>query len=278
MPDHSPRDSRDFNASDATKRLPKLPGVVVARPSPDELMDALAADLFLQSLACVRQFGDFHLALSVWPEAEPFFLRLLYDPRFRELPWTRTHLWIVEETSPPSRGAVLQDAIVSHSDIPDQQVHRMTGASEHELASGYEAALKETLGWREKGHDRLDFALLPVMAQGETHGVELRVPDAPLVAPLDGAAAMSARLLNATRFVAMLALGGGSADAIRQIDLSPRRAKDAMIPGARLHAADLRLLGGELRWYIDHSVCDDAPALPPIPLDGEPPGTSGGGV
>lgn len=278
MPDHSPRDSREVPSPDDAKRRPRLPGAVVVRPSPDELIDALAADLFLHSLACVRQFGDFHLALAVWPEAERFFLRLLYDPRFRELPWVRTHLWIVEETVPASRFTVLEEAIVSHSDIPESQVHRMSGDDPEKLALGYEAALKETLGWREKGHDRLDFVLLPVLAGGETHGIELRVPDAPLVAPLDSFAAMSARLLNASRFVAMLALADGSADAIKQMDRGPRRGRDAMIPGSRLHAADLRLLGGELRWYIDHSVCEDEPPLPPIPLDDAPPGTPGGGA
>ena len=44
------------------------------------------------------------------------------------------------------------------------------------LASGYEAALKESLGWREKGHDRLDFVLLPVLADN-TYESEARVPD-----------------------------------------------------------------------------------------------------
>jgi hypothetical protein len=62
------------------------------------------------------------------------------------------------------------------------------------------------------------------------------------------------------------------------MDRGPRRSKDAMIPGSRLHAGDLRLLGGELRWYIDHSVCEDEPPLPPIPLDDAPPGTPGGGA
>ncbi|HEX8876419.1 MAG TPA: 6-phosphogluconolactonase [Phycisphaerales bacterium] len=269
MPDHAPRDSRDVPSSADAKRRPRLPGAVVVRSSPDELIDALAADLFLHSLACVRQFGDFHLALGVWPEAERFFLRLLYDPRFRELPWVRTHLWIVEDSVPSSRFAALEDSIVGQSDIPENQVHRVVGDSPAEAAERYEAALRETLGWREKGHDRLDFALLPVLGGGETLGIELRQPDAPLVTLLDDAVTMSARLLNATRFLALLALGEGSAEAVKQIDRSPRRAKDAMIPGGRLHACDLRPLGGEVRWYVDESLCDDVPALPPIPLDGD---------
>lgn len=269
MPDHSPRDSRELSPTPDAKRRPRLPGVVVVRPTPDELIDALAADLFLHSLACVREFGDFHLALGVWPEAERFFLRLLYDPRFRELPWVRTHLWIVEDSVPSSRFSVLEDSIVGQSDIPENQVHRLLGGSPAEAAERYEAALREALGWREKGHDRLDFALLPVLARGETFGAEWRQPDSPLVTILDDGIAMSARLLNATRFLALLALGEGSADAIKKIDGEPRRLKDAMIPGGRLHACDLRPLGGEMRWYLDESLCEDAPSLPPIPLDGE---------
>src|SRR5687768_12288568 len=82
-------------------RKPPLPGSVVIRETPDELIDAVAADLFFQAVACARTFGDFHLALSGGSTPEPLYARLMYDPNYRDLPWKRTHLWIVDERRVP---------------------------------------------------------------------------------------------------------------------------------------------------------------------------------
>ena len=73
---------------------PRLRGTVVARHTAEELYDALASDLIVHSTNCVRQFGDFHLALSGGRTPFPLYERLMYDPRFRILPWQRTHLWM----------------------------------------------------------------------------------------------------------------------------------------------------------------------------------------
>ena len=69
---------------------PRLPGRSVRRPSVDSATDALLADLFIHATNCVRAFGDFHLAVSAGEEIEPALMRLMYDPGFREFPWTRT--------------------------------------------------------------------------------------------------------------------------------------------------------------------------------------------
>ncbi len=85
---------------------PELPGRVVLRESVEETLDAAASELFVLSLDCVRAFGDFHLALSVSPSLEGLFQRLLVDPKFRSLPWNRTHLWLACETLGASGGAL----------------------------------------------------------------------------------------------------------------------------------------------------------------------------
>ncbi len=252
-----PRDSTDQPSSIRGKRRPSLPGgPVIVRPGTDELLDSVATDLFLHANACAREFGDFHLALSVWPEAEPLFLRLLYDPRYRDLPWRRTHLWIVEEngTDNTDRFAILRDSIVAQSDIPAEQVHRPAPGIE------YETVLKEHLGWREKGQDRLDYALLPLLAGGFSHGSPAVGPGAPLVESAGSQVRMSRRLLEATRFIAVVALGEHMDAAIRAVN-SPAR------DPSRLFAGDLSPIGGELRWYVEEGVCEDSPALPPIPLE-----------
>ncbi|MBL8887339.1 MAG: 6-phosphogluconolactonase [Phycisphaerales bacterium] len=257
MRDIEPRDSRESPFDPFGRRKPALPnGSVIVRKDADQLMDAVATDLFLHASACVREFGDFQLALASWAEAEPLYLRLLYDPRYRELPWRRTHLWIVEERigASPSNFQLLQEAIVAQSDIPEEQVHRPVPGED------YEETLKAVLGWREKGQDRLDYALLPLLAGGFTQGSPVPGADAPLIDASSDLIRMSRRLINATRFIANVALGPDMDSAIREVPRAPAGAD-------RLLARDLKPIGGELRWYVEESVCETCPGPPPIPLE-----------
>lgn len=257
MRDIEPRDSRDSPFDPFGRRKPALPnGSVIVRKDTDQLLDAVATDLFLHASACVREFGDFQLALASWPEAEPLYLRLLYDPRYRELPWRRTHLWIVEEqfAAVPGNFQLLQEAIVAQSDIPEEQVHRPIPGED------YEETLKAVLGWREKGQDRLDYALLPLLVGGYTQGSPAAGDDAPLIDANPAQVRMSRRLINATRFIATVALGADMESAIRDV---PR----ASAASDRIPARELRPIGGELRWYVEEGVCEVRPGPPPIPLE-----------
>jgi len=102
-PDHHPIDRRGemYALEDATYDRPALPGEVVRTRSVDELIDAIAANLVIHAENCVREFGDFHLALSGGSTPQPLYERLMYDPDYRRLPWRRTHLWIVDERRVP---------------------------------------------------------------------------------------------------------------------------------------------------------------------------------
>ena len=107
---------------------PKLPGTVVLREDADTLVDAVAADLLIQAHNCVRAFGDFHLALSGGSTPVVLYQRLMIDPAYRELPWARTHLWIVDERRVPfdddrSNYKMINEIIGDHSGIPAEQVH-----------------------------------------------------------------------------------------------------------------------------------------------------------
>lgn len=255
MRDIEPRDSREQPADLPGRKRPILPGgSVIVRPTPDQLMDAVATDLFLHANSCVREFGDFQLALSSWNEAEPLFLRLLYDPRFRELPWRRTHLWLVEDHPGQSGFPLIEEAIVAQADIPPEQVHRPS------LNTDYQAVLQETLAWREKGQDRLDYALLPLLADGLTHGSPVAGDASPLIESSSSKIRMSKRLLEATRFIAIVALGQNMESAVKAVQ------RPLPHPG-KLLAGDLRPIGGELRWYVDERVCDELPPSPPLPLE-----------
>jgi 6-phosphogluconolactonase len=272
MPD--PGDSSIIPLMPAKPKL-GLPGREVVRESLEEITDAAAADLYSQALACVRAFGDFHLALSGGSTPEPLYRRLMVDPAFRELPWRKTHLWIVDERRVPldhelSNYRMIAETLVDQADIPSEQVHPMQATSA-KAADLYEAELRRVLEWREKGHDRLDYVLLGVGTDGHTASLFPRSPalgasdrlvamnDGPSVTP-PPRVTMTYRLLNASRFVGVLVTGAKKREVLRKIAAASKGVAgttDATAAtGQRLSTGDLPVLGikplaGELRWYMD---------------------------
>lgn len=245
------------------RAAPALPGGVVVRGDAEDLHSAMGADLLLHAFNCVRAFGDFHIALSGGSTPLPFYLRLMVDPMFRSLPWTRTHLWIVDERrvsfeDERSNYRHIHELIVEHSDIPPEQVHPID-ALEHDADARYEKALRESLGWREKGQDRLDYVLLGMGADGHTASLFPRSPAlavrdrlvtinaGPSVAPPDRVT-MTYPLINASRFIAVLVTGESKRDMIRRI-------AEAREPVSALPIRGVAPIGGVLRWYLDAAAC-----------------------
>lgn len=242
---------------------PNLPGTVVVRESVDDVIDAMLADLMMHASGCVRAFGDFHLALSGGSTPEPLYRRLMYDVATREFPWKRTHLWIVDERRVPfeddkSNFKMIRELIVGHSDIPRDQVHPIE-AMEPDADVRYERALRDTLEWREKGHDRLDYVLLGMGSDAHTASLFPKSPAldvagklvainaGPTVTPPDRVT-MTYELLNASRFVAVMVTGSG------------KRATVAKVAGRKGGSHELPILGvkplaGEMRWYLDAEAC-----------------------
>jgi 6-phosphogluconolactonase len=239
----------DPYALEPEPELPSLPGEPVIRETEDFLLDVLVADVYLHALNCVQQFGDFHMAIAVGPFQERLCRRLMTDPAVRQLPWQRTHLWAVADAPDRiwgSRFTSILDLLEGHSGIPDSNLHAPDlGAADP--AADYERRLQEVLAWREKGHDRLDLAVLSLTPGGGVGEIE-PAADAngrlyrPRVSPGEATAgiAMTHRLLNATRLIAVAALG----EQCR-----------AALSGAAEHPATPRPIGGTVRWYVDKAAC-----------------------
>lgn len=269
---------------------PRLPGAVVLRPDADRLIDALAADLLIHAHNCVRTFGDFHLALSGGSTPVGLYQRLMIDPGYRDLPWARTHLWIVDERRVPfddekSNFKMISEIIGDHSGIPQEQVHPIFAMAE-DADGQYQRTLRETLGWRERGHDRLDFVLLGMGADGHTASLFPRSPAlmesladvrsgrvtpetalvkinaGPTVTPPDRVT-MMLPLINAARFIAVQVSGAGKRATIERLVA----AQDDPAMAEQLPVLGVRPVGGELRWYLDYDACPGARA----------PGGTGGG-
>lgn len=239
---------------------PDLPGSVVARASEDQLIDAVTADILLQARACVQKFGDFHLAVSSCTQLNSLLRRLMYDPNFRSFPWKRTHLWQTDERCVPMDDPLrawprLWDLLVEPSDIPTPQTHPIK-ATDPGAQAEYERELAECLEWREKGHDRLDFVLLTLGVDGQIAGLAPgpgTFDDEALIGRFGdpsghASITMTRRLLNASRFVAIWAVGERVRPIIKQIE--SRAACEADVP-----AVGINPVGGELRWYVDGAAC-----------------------
>ena len=242
---------------------PPLPGEVIAMETVDELIDRLAADLVIHSENCVREFGDFHLALSGGTTPQPLYERLMYDPNCRRLPWRRTHLWLVDERCVPfddaaSNFRAIDETIVDHSDIPREQVHPIFALSER-ADEQYEAELRESLAWREKGQDRLDYVLLGMGADGHTaslfpHTEPLRERQrlvrfnvAPGATP-GKRVTMTYPLINSARFVVVMVTGRAKAATLQRV-------VDAGLGADELPIKGVEPSSGELRWYVDAEAC-----------------------
>lgn len=248
---------------------PNLPGAVVLRKDPEDVHAALAADLLVHAANCVRAFGDFHIALSGGSTPIPLYRRLMIDPAYRALPWERTHLWIVDERQVPvydeqSNYKHIAGYIVDHTDIPQQNVHPMP-AMEPDAPDRYERELKETLAWREKGHDRLDFVLLGMGADGHTASLFPRSPalaeNRRLIAPNDGPTVtpparltMTYPLINAARLIAILVTGASKRDTLARVAAATDPPDDLPILAIRPIAGDEEGAGA-MRWYLDHDAC-----------------------
>ncbi len=248
---------------------PDLPGRVVVASSADDVIDKLAAELVLHAETCIREFGDFHLALSGGSTPEPLYRRLMYDPDYRKLPWRRTHLWIVDERCVPrdderSNYRMIHETIVEHADIPREQVHPIP-AEEKGADLAYEKELRDTLGWRERGQDRLDYVLLGMGDDGHTASLFprteplrererlVRLNFAERAEPHERIT-MTFPMINTARFISVLVTGEKKASMLKRVAAGDATEEELPIRG-------VRPLEGQLVWYLDSAACGES--LPP---------------
>jgi 6-phosphogluconolactonase len=188
----------------------------------------------------------------------------MYDPRLREFPWKKTHLWQVDERCVPDdddrrNWKMIGDLLLEHSDIPRPQTHPMP-VLEDDGDEQYERSLREALEWREKGHDRLDYVLLGM--GGDLHTASL-FPGSPALEADPGRLTvfndgpnvtppkrmtLTYELLNASRFLCVMVTGEGKRPAIERITAGDLERTEAPVVG-------VEPLGGVLRWYLDRPAC-----------------------
>jgi 6-phosphogluconolactonase len=260
-----------------TPPAPRLPGVVIVRPTADDAIDAAAAEMMLHAQNCVRQFGAFHIALSGGSTPIPLYERLMIDPALRSFPWEATHLWIVDERRVPfdderSNFRAINEILGDHSGMPASHVHPIFAMSD-DADTAYELELRRHLGRREPGNERLDYVLLgmggdghtaslfpgsPALRTGERPPRLVRINAGPTVTPPDRVT-MTFDIINTARFVAVLVTGKSKQSTIsRVVEAASAGPAGAGIDPARveqLPILGIRPVAGVMRWYMDHDAC-----------------------
>lgn len=247
------------------ERALQLSGKVLVQQSHDELFDALATSMMNAATHAVGESGEFHLALSGGSTPEPFYLHLVIDPRFREIPWHQTHVWIVDERRVPeddeqSNFRMIRETLVDHVPMKRRNAHAMPVMAD-DPAGEYESQLAGYLP-----HGSLDFVLLGMGDDGHTASLFpgspaqqvsdrwIAVNDGPTVTPPDRVT-MTYPMLNAARHLAVLVTGAKKREMIRRVDqqLFDHGPDPAALPITGIDPRD-----GELTWYLDAHAAGDS--------------------
>ncbi|MEM7577631.1 MAG: 6-phosphogluconolactonase [Planctomycetota bacterium] len=246
----------------------KLPGRTVAAPDTETLFEKLGEALMSSAIESIERRDVFHLALSGGGTPEPFYVRLVTDPKFRAIPWAKTHVWVVDERQVPedhnkSNWKMLRESLVDHLPIPAEQLHPMP-VMEDDPAGRYEAAMEAAFGMKvaDGACPRLDFVLLGM--GGDCHTASL-FPESPAlcvgdrwICENDGEKVvppprltMTYPLLNAAWQLAVLVVGKGKHAALGRVhDLYEAEHVDAK----NVPISGLEPTHGTLTWYGDHAA------------------------
>ena len=242
-----------------------LPGEVHVGKSADDLYDDLALALMEVAIAAVKDRQVFHLALSGGATPEPFYMRLVIDPRFRVIPWPQTHIWIVDERCVPDDDdcaniKMIREALIEHLPMLSRCVHPIPVMSD-DPAGEYETELRSIFQQHAPRQNipQLDFVLLGMGDDGHTASLFPQSPalnetqkliainQGPTVTP-PNRVTMALPLLNAAHHLAVLVTGSKKTAALHRVaEQWQNHGPDAQqFPVTGIDPSD-----GELTWYLD---------------------------
>lgn len=226
-----------------------------------ELIDKVASAIQQQALARVRAEGVFHLALSGGSTPQALYQHLMIDPRYRFLPWAKTHLWLVDDRcvgfdDEKSNYRMIRELIVDHVHMPPEQVHPMP-VLEADGDRRYESDLRAALG----DEGRLDYTLLGMGPDAHTASLFPHTPgigeQARWVIFNDGEHVVAPRprltmtfpLINRSRQVAILVTGASKNAMLKRVAREGGPVEVLPVTGVKPLAPDT-----QVTWYLDRAA------------------------
>lgn len=251
----------------------QLPGHVHTAPDAEQLYEDLGNALLGAAQDAVQRRGVFHMALSGGGTPEPFYVRLVTDPKYRAFPWEQTHVWIVDERCVPedhekSNIKMIREAMLDHVPIPRKNVHPMP-VLDKDPATVYEDEMLAAFpGISRVEFPRIDFILLGM--GGDAHTASL-FPASPALSVTDRWIAtndgervvppprvtMTYPLINHARQVVVLLTGSGKHATLKQIEAQLATGKPD-IQELPITGVDPSPNDGELSWYLDNAAATGA--------------------
>ncbi|MAE67277.1 MAG: 6-phosphogluconolactonase [Phycisphaeraceae bacterium] len=234
----------------------------------DDLYEDLGYAMMRVAVDAVKERDYFHLAVSGGSTPEPFYMRLVTEPPFRNLPWKRMHLWIVDERRVPdddekSNFRMIRESLSDHVPTPRHYIHPMP-VLETDAADAYEQEMRQFMRHEGAAPPRLDFVLLGMGADGHTASLFpgsaalqeskrwIAVNEGPTVVP-PTRLTMTYPLLNAARNVAVLVTGAGKASTLLEVDAHLRSGNPDPAP-LPITGVDPTARGGEMTWFLDEDA------------------------
>lgn len=244
------------------------------------LFDDLAISLASAAAEAVKERGAFHVALSGGSTPEPFYMHLCIDPRYRGIPWEKTHFWIVDERRVPetdekSNIKMIRESLTDHLPIKKRQVHPMPVLLDDPAAAYIEEMQRtfESLAASQPGATletgvtipQLDWVLLGMGDDAHTASLFPQSPalkektrwiannDGPKVTP-PARVTMTYPLLNAARELVVLCIGAKKFPTLKRVSEQLRKHGPDI---EHFPITGIKPTHGRLTWYLDAAAAGE---------------------
>jgi 6-phosphogluconolactonase len=235
----------------------------------DELSRNVAEEFIRLAERAIRDSGRFIVALSGGSTPQRLF-KLLAEPEYSpRVPWQQVHLfWGDERCVPPdhpeSNYGAARSLLISKIPVPDDNVHRLVGEKEPQLAAAeYEQTLKALFSLAPGQWPRFDLILLGIGDDGHTASLfpdndalrdQQNLVVAPYVETLQAhRLTLTLPVINHAANIWFLVSGGSKARVLRQILKGDSGS-------ARIPATLVEPVNGRLIWFITQDAARDLPA------------------
>jgi 6-phosphogluconolactonase len=234
-------------------RRPRL----LIEPDVPQVADVAAERIVAWADEAIDARGQFTIALSGGSTPRPTYQRLASERHGDAIDWSRIHVfWSDDRCVPPtdrsSNHGMADEALLSRVPIPPDNVHRMRGELDSEVAAhDYEQELRRFFGG---GWPRFDLVLLGLGSDGHTASLfpgsrvldEMQRAVVAVEADYQDRPAcrltLTPRAINAARRVMFLVTGEPKAQVVREVLEGPT---------GRFPAQTIEPVNGELFWLLD---------------------------